>query len=107
MPAPERPLTPPELDELERLNREATAGQWEAATLIVAMRNALPALITAARRAIELEASLKEILGLIDDGYLIRDISKDHEPGYAMRQLEPVRKLCNAVRLTQGDPNAR
>jgi len=83
-----------------------TAESQKNAALIIAMRNHLLALITAARRAIELEASLKEIIGLIDDGYLIRDISKDHEPGYAMRQVEPIRKLCNAVRLTQGDPNA-
>ena len=97
-------ITPHELDELERLDREATAGPWSVAgfdserslvgvngpsgycpeigpihgqltihgndqdgILIAEVRNALPALIAAARRAIELEATCTHLMRQVEE----------------------------------------
>ncbi|KKN72119.1 hypothetical protein LCGC14_0414050 [marine sediment metagenome] len=45
----------------------------------------------------DLLEAFKSVMELIDTGYLIRDISKDAEPGFAIRQFEPVRQLQQAV----------
>ena len=45
---------------------------------------------TAARGALE------SLFGLIDSGWLVRDTTRDNEPGWAMTALEPVRKLATA-----------
>ena len=53
--------------------------------------------------------ALRAVLDLIDTGYLIRDISHDAEPGFAIRQLEPVLQLRNAVvaiAAVEGTPDA-
>jgi len=65
MPAPERPLTPSELDELERLAKAALTGSFaenhlDAAELRGALVHHAFALIAAARRAIELEGAVQQ-----------------------------------------------
>jgi len=41
----------------------------------------------------ELLEAAKAVYELIESGWLVRDISKDSEPDFALRQIEPVRKL--------------
>ncbi len=41
----------------------------------------------------DLLEALKDLFGLIEDGSLVRDISKDHESGWALTQLSFVKKL--------------
>jgi hypothetical protein len=55
--------------------------------------------MTDAGKIAELTEALRDVLGLIDTGYLVRDTSKDGEPGWAIKQLEPVRRLANARSL--------
>jgi hypothetical protein len=50
-------------------------------------------------RCDELEASLGDLLGLIESGQLVRDITHDHEPGYAMRALQLSMKIAKAASL--------
>ena len=45
----------------------------------------------------ELLEACKTLIELIDTGYLVRDISHDGEPGFAIRQLEPVMQLRSVV----------
>jgi hypothetical protein len=44
----------------------------------------------------ELSAALADVFALMDEGYLVRDISGDAEPGFAMRQLPYVERLTKA-----------
>lgn len=55
--------------------------------------NALKERLRAAER---LAAALKDIFALMDEGWLGRDTSKDHEPGWAMKQIEPIQRLKKA-----------
>ena len=41
-------------------------------------------------------AALRDLFALMDEGYLVRDISRDGEEGFAMRQLPYVRRLAAA-----------
>lgn len=43
--------------------------------------------------------SLSDILSLIDEGVLVRDTSKDHEPTWAMAQVPLVKALVKARQL--------
>ena len=170
-------IPPPELDELERLDREATAGPWEAvmecigvgsgfksleaqiitprsswgfgtheyvtqltkhasaamassirsyelrpvieagaavpispdAALIVAMRNALPDLIHAARRAIELE---EERCDLIQEVRSLRftmheQVRRCEDWGKSHKEMDHALECSDKVlRKHEGDPNA-
>lgn len=51
-----------------------------------------------------LRASLREIMKLIEDGFLVRNISRDGEPGWAMRQIPMVQTLAKAAKLME--PNS-
>jgi len=54
-----------------------------------------------------LRAAMEGVLGLFDSGWAVRDISRDHEPGFSMRQIEPVRRLAEArAALSPIDPEA-
>ena len=44
----------------------------------------------------ELAATAKKFLGYLDSGTLIRDISKDHEPGWAFKMMQFVDDLKKA-----------
>jgi len=48
------------------------------------------------------QAALTDVFALIDEGYLVRDIANDGEPGFAMRQLPYVQRLVKA-RATLSD----
>ena len=50
--------------------------------------------LTAERDA--LRAALRGLMRLLEDGTLVRDISHDHEPGWAMRQLPLTQALAAA-----------
>ncbi len=45
----------------------------------------------------DLLAALKSVMALIDDQLLIRDISRDGEPGWAIKQAPIVTALADAV----------
>lgn len=47
-------------------------------------------------RIATLEQALRDMFSLIDEGWLIRDTSKDSEPGFAVRQLPFAVKLGRA-----------
>ena len=50
----------------------------------------------ARERVAELEASLENLFGLVESGYLVRDVSHDHEEGWAMKQMRPMMILKEA-----------
>lgn len=47
----------------------------------------------------ELIMALHTTFALIESGYLVRDTSHDHEPGWAIKQVEPMRKLATAAKV--------
>ena len=47
----------------------------------------------------ETREALLGVLALIDSGYFVRDISRDMETGWALKQLGPVMTLGHAARL--------
>ena len=56
--------------------------------------------------AAELAETAKKFIGYLESGTLIRDISKDHEPGWALRMMQFVddlRKLQEAIRKAEGE----
>src|ERR1019366_1410238 len=55
-------------------------------------------------RAVTLEKALREVMGLLDSGYLVRDISHDHENGWAMKQIAPVMILREAAAALKEKP---
>lgn len=63
----------------------------------VAMRTELSTLQT---RMAGLVLTTRDVMKLIDDGYLIRDISKDHERDWAIRQMTAVALLAKWVQHT-------
>lgn len=73
----------------DRPNKDADAA------FISGARTDLPKLLAAYR---ELRDALQGVMDLIDDGKLVRDISKDGEPNWAMSQLCIVRALADAAR---------
>jgi hypothetical protein len=50
----------------------------------------------AADEIVRLRAALKDMFSLMDEGLLVRDISDDCEPLWAMRQLKFVQRLQQA-----------
>lgn len=44
----------------------------------------------------ELLEALKSVFGLMDENWLVRNIDNDSEPGFALRQIEPLQKLAKA-----------
>ncbi len=44
----------------------------------------------------ELIEALRDLFGLIESGWLVRNIEDDAKPDFAVRQLEPTRKLAKA-----------
>ena len=53
----------------------------------------------------ELAGAAKKFLSYLESGTLIRDISKDHEPGWAFRMMQFVgdlRTLQEAIRKAEG-----
>lgn len=56
-----------------------------------------------AERIARLRAALEGVLGLIDSGYLVRDTSRDSEPGWVWKQLEPVMALRVARAALEGE----
>lgn len=55
-----------------------------------------PYIVHAANLYPELVKALDDVLGLIDSGWLVRDTVRDSDDGWALRQIEPVRKLAAA-----------
>jgi len=55
-------------------------------------------------------AACKEIWKLVDDGVLVRDISRDFEPNWILRQIPVVRslrKLEEAIKLAEGSDDPK
>lgn len=50
-------------------------------------------------RVAKLEAGLRSMFDLIENGILVRDMSHDHEQGLALRQIKLVRVLSDAHAL--------
>ncbi len=50
--------------------------------------------------------ALEALMGMIESGVLVRDTSRDSEPGWAMRQVELLRVLANANDLLGKKPLA-
>jgi hypothetical protein len=59
----------------------------------IAEAHANAKLISAAPELLE---ALKDVMHLIDIGWLVRDITNDDQPGFAMRQLKPLQTLAKA-----------
>jgi hypothetical protein len=58
-------------------------------------------LVSMARAVLAAEGAsdaLEAIFQLIDSGWLVRDNRQDHEDGWALKQINPVRKLGDAKR---------
>lgn len=72
-------------DELEAVSREAVLG------VVAADNNAL-------------RDSLRAVMKLIEDGFLVRNILRDDEPGWAMRQIPMVQTLAKAAELIVPQP---
>jgi hypothetical protein len=60
--------------------------------------------VDAVNQAAALEDALREIFALIDEGLLVRDISRDHEPGWAVRSMELVGRLKQARAVLEDAP---
>jgi len=59
------------------------------------------------KNATQLLAAAKGVWKLLEDGALVRDISKDHEDGWAMKQIPIVRILSaldEAIKNAEGKP---
>jgi hypothetical protein len=50
-------------------------------------------------RCRELEDSLRDLLGLIESGQLVRDTTRDHLPEYTMKALDVSMKISKAAGL--------
>jgi hypothetical protein len=48
-----------------------------------------------------LRKALRDLYGLVDSGWLARDISHDHEDGWVMKQLRPVMILKEVSALVE------
>lgn len=84
---------------------DAALGNWmaakcywpEIAQMIAAEHNAVPALIAVLRELRELvgatTAALADVHKMIDNGELVRDISKDHAPDWAIKAFDFVTRL--------------
>jgi len=46
-----------------------------------------------------LTAALKDMFALMDEGLLVRDMSHDNDPMWAVRQIKFVQRLCEANAL--------
>ena len=53
-------------------------------------------------RVLVLEKALTDLYSLVDSGWLVRDISHDHEDGWGMKQLRPVMILKEVAALVEG-----
>lgn len=49
----------------------------------------------------ETKHSLYRVLYLIEQGKLVRDTSQDHQPGWAIRQLEVLKVLAEAQKIVE------
>lgn len=58
-------------------------------------RNAEKLMVAEANVA-RLREALGKVLDLIDTHWLVRNVDKDHEPGWAFKQVEPVKRLTEA-----------
>lgn len=55
----------------------------------------------------DLLAALKDVYALLDSGVLVRDVSRDHEPGWAMKALDLTLKIkrgADAIAKATGEP---
>ena len=77
------------LERLCTMSRAGEAQRLRDARMIVAAVNSGSAHV----------AALKDVFALIDEGWLVRSIEDDGAPGFAMRQLGPVRRLAVAQAL--------
>ena len=56
--------------------------------------------LTQARAEIErLEDALRDLFAMMDEGLLVRDISQDHDPMWALRALEFTQRLAKAQQV--------
>jgi hypothetical protein len=55
-------------------------------------------------RVAELEGALHLLFAYMDDGWLVRDTSKDGEPDWAIKQLQYVRGLQKANAVLSATP---
>lgn len=49
----------------------------------------------------ELRDALTDMIAMIDEGLLVRDVSKDHDPDWALKQLAFLKRLKKAAALAQ------
>lgn len=68
----------------------------DAATKLREMVYDLEKQLQAQPMADELAGLLEDVLTLVDSGWLVRDISKDSEPGWAIKQMKPLAMLKEA-----------
>ncbi len=57
-----------------------------------------------AQELTDLRKALADVMSLIDEQWLVRNADRDAEPGFAMRQLEPMMKLARAHALLNKSP---
>ena len=50
---------------------------------------------------VELVDALQDVFALMQEGYLVRSIHDDHEPGWAIRQLPFVCRLAAAAKVLE------
>lgn len=60
--------------------------------MVLALAREFGMVETAAQR--DLATALRDLFAFVENGVLIRDISHDHEPGWAMRQVPLVQTLA-------------
>lgn len=53
-----------------------------------------------------LARALRTLFALVEDGTLVRDTSRDHEPGWALRQVPLVQALARARAALDAYDNA-
>lgn len=63
-----------------------------------AARDSCAALLAELKNMVE---TTREVMKLIDDGYLVRDISKDREPDWAIRQFKSIALLAKWMKQTE------
>lgn len=54
-----------------------------------------------AEECLALRDGLRDMFRLLDEGFLVRDISRDGEPGWSMRMLKPMARMKKAFSLLE------
>jgi len=85
----------------QHFGRGDHVGEYELAMIIESLPEPEP---LPAPTGPDATAVLRELFALIEDGTLVRDISRDAEPGWAMRQLPLVQALARAKQILDDAP---